>query len=130
MKFPLFHAVLAPIATTILATPLKDRAVDLGLVTLFEKVAIPSKWTAAGTPSSSTMMGMQIALKQNNIAGLQAKLLDIASPKSQNYGKWLSREEMEAYTSPSNESVQAVTAWLGLYGISSDMIFYPTPDWM
>jgi tripeptidyl-peptidase-1 len=123
-------AILASLTATTFASPLLQRAADFGPSTVFEKANIPKKWTPAGAPSAQATMTMQIALKQNNIAGLQAKLADIANPKSPNYGKWLSKQDMETYTSPSTESVQAVTAWLATYGVSSKAITQPTPDWM
>lgn len=130
MIYSFKSAILACLTATTCASPLLQRAADFGPSTVFEKVNIPKKWTPAGAPSSQATMTMQIALKQNNIAGLQAKLADVANPKSPNYGKWLSKQEMETYTSPSNESVQAVTAWLVSNGISADGITQPTPDWM
>jgi len=123
-------AILACLTATTCASPLLQRAADFRPSTVFEKVNIPKRWALAGAPNAQATMTMQIALKQSNIAGLQSKLADISNPKSTNYGKWLSRKEMEVYTSPSSESVQAVTTWLATYGISSKAISQPTPDWM
>ncbi|UNI22942.1 Tripeptidyl-peptidase I [Purpureocillium takamizusanense] len=76
------------------------------------------------------VMNMQIALKQGNMGALQSKLQDISNPKSPNYGKWLSKEELEGFTRPSEESVKMVKLWLSSYDIHERDITQTTPDWL
>lgn len=76
------------------------------------------------------MVTLQIGLKQADIKGLQKRLMDAAHPDSSSYGKWLSKAEMEKYTSPSQQSVDMVKVWLGAHGIFDNSISRPTPDWM
>lgn len=79
---------------------------------------IPARWSTAGKADQGAMMTASIGLKQNNIQGLQAKLLDISNPASKNYGKWLTQKEVEAYTAPNPADVAAVKAWLASAGIT------------
>lgn len=89
-----------PVAPSVLAT--------LGEHSVLEKVTIPSEWSHAGSPHPESVMNMQIGLKQSNMAGLQKKLLEVSHPDHASYGKWLSKDDMEQYTKPSQESVALV----------------------
>lgn len=89
---------------------------------------IPANWIDKGLAPSSDNIRAQIGLKQSNVAGLQAKLLDISDPRSKNYGKWLSKDEVNAFTAPPTENVEAIKAWLSSAGITD--ISTPSPDWI
>ncbi|KAM3430033.1 hypothetical protein NHJ13734_007916 [Beauveria thailandica] len=89
---------------------------------------LPSSWVATGAADSNAVIKAQIGIKQNNIKGLQDKLDDIANPDSPNYGKWLSKEDVDKYTAPAEADVAAVEAWLVSSGITD--ITMPTNDWL
>ncbi|KAI0823318.1 family S53 protease-like protein [Trametes gibbosa] len=74
--------------------------------------AAPPGYTTSGTPHPDTVLQLRVALKQSNPQGLVDKLYDVSTPGSVNYRKFLSKAEVENYTSPSVESLAAVTAWL------------------
>ncbi|KAK8148370.1 hypothetical protein G3M48_010347 [Beauveria asiatica] len=80
---------------------------------------VPAQWTTEGRAPGETVIKARIGVKQNNIEGLQQKLLDIAHPNSANYGKWLSKEEVEKYTAPADSHVAAVKAWLASAGVNN-----------
>ena len=101
-----------------------------GPMALKEQVKIPNGWADKGAPSANIALKMQIALKQQDMTGLEQTFLDVSNPKSPNYGKWLSKEELEKYTSPSSETVQAVTTWLTSNGIPAGLIKQTSPDWL
>lgn len=101
-----------------------------GQMALKEQVKIPNGWADKGAPSADIALKMQIALKQRDMNGLQRTFLDASNPKSPNYRKWLSKEELEKYTSPSSETVKAVTTWLTSNGISASSITHISPDWL
>ncbi|TVY73360.1 putative tripeptidyl-peptidase SED2 [Lachnellula suecica] len=111
-------ALVSLLASLVAATPLSKRDINLGPITLKENVTLPSSWISQGSPKPESQANLQIALKQNNIAGLQRKLLDISNPESADYGKWLSVEEIEAYTTPSQATTDIVKTWLALTGIA------------
>ncbi|KAK2608358.1 hypothetical protein QQS21_003043 [Conoideocrella luteorostrata] len=126
-----YTTVVALIAAFAEANPLNVGAsVNLGPSSLLEKVKVPSQWKSSGTPNPKTLMKMQIGLKQKDMAGLQKKLMDISDPNSANYGKWLSKEELESYTAASEESVKQVKTWLATFGIKDGDISRPTADWI
>ncbi len=102
----------------------------LGGQSILEKVTVPSEWTHVGTPQPESIMTMQIGLKQADMAGLQKKLLEISHPDHADYGKWLSKDDMENYTKPSSQSIDMVKTWLSAFGIDGSSISQPTPDWM
>ena len=108
------------------ATPLND----FGPASVLEKVNVPSHWSRTGNINPDAVLKMQIGLKQNNIKGLQAKLLDVSSPDSQNYGKWLSKEDVDAFTKPNENSLRLVKLWLAAHGLAEHAISHPTPDWL
>ncbi|KAH7102680.1 subtilisin-like protein [Auriculariales sp. MPI-PUGE-AT-0066] len=62
---------------------------------------------------------MAIRLTQGNPAGLDSALADVSDPNSPNYGKWLSREQIAAFTKPSSETLAAVTKWLGTHNVTA-----------
>ncbi|TFK88152.1 subtilisin-like protein [Polyporus arcularius HHB13444] len=66
------------------------------------------------------MLRLTIALPQNNATGLQASLLDVSDPTSENYGHHLSKSEVEQLVAPKAESSKAVSDWLSKNGISPD----------
>ena len=67
------------------------------------------------------------------IAAFEATLLDRSSPKSKNYGKWLSLEEIQAMRSPDEDKVAAVLKYVESFGATArvsklrDMIHVEVP---
>lgn len=121
--------VLAAFAATAAAAPSTLHSL-FGLPELLEKVAQPATWTHAGKAPAHELLNLQIALKQANIDGLQAALDDISDHASPNYGKWLSKEQIHAFTSPTEEAVDAIRSWLKAAGVQDDAISHPSPDWI
>lgn len=119
-------AILASLASLIVASPVDT---TIGKLALFHKLkAVPSQWQERGQANKDATIKAQIGLKQSNIDGLQAKLLDVANPESPNYGKWLSKEEVAKFTAPPEGHVDAVKAWLAANGIHD--VNQPTNDWI
>ncbi|RPD54225.1 family S53 protease-like protein [Lentinus tigrinus ALCF2SS1-7] len=72
------------------------------------------------SPSSSIQL--TLVLPPTNIDGLHTALYDVSDPKSANYGKYLSKAEVEAFVAPKPDSVKAVTDWLGQHNIHSQTV--------
>ncbi|RPD54237.1 family S53 protease [Lentinus tigrinus ALCF2SS1-7] len=70
-------------------------------------------------PSSS--LQLTLVLPPTNIDGLHAALYDVSDPKSPNYGKHLSKAEVEAFVAPKPDSVKAVTDWLTQHNIHAQV---------
>ncbi|KZT41769.1 family S53 protease [Sistotremastrum suecicum HHB10207 ss-3] len=79
----------------------------------------PEGFVHAGTPSPDTELTFRIGLVQNNIAGLQEKLLVISDPASATYGQWMSTEEIVEFTKPSAATDAAVKEWLAENGLTA-----------
>ncbi|KAI0716532.1 peptidase S8/S53 domain-containing protein [Earliella scabrosa] len=70
------------------------------------------------SPDSETPIQLTIALPQRNIEALHRAVLDISDPDSSNYGRHLSKSEVQQLVSPEEESTEAVTGWLERNGIT------------
>lgn len=125
--FRLSAAVAALIVSAAQASPL---AASLGSPSLFDRISQPASWTPSGNANPDTMLQMAIGLKQGNMQGLEEKLLDVSNPASANYGKWLSKAELEAYTRPSDESLRLVKQWLAAHNLTGSALTQTTPDWI
>lgn len=63
---------------------------------------------------------MRIGLKQSNLDKGPQWLMDVSHPKSENYGKhWTSEEIIDAFR-PADDTVEAVKQWLKDNGISEE----------
>ncbi|PCH35756.1 subtilisin-like protein [Wolfiporia cocos MD-104 SS10] len=91
--------------------------------------SIPTGYTLTGPASSDAMIDLRIALVQNDTAGLIDALYDVSTPSSSDYGKHLSKEEVEASVTPKAESVSAVHSWLNENGVNATTIS-PAGDWL
>lgn len=59
------------------------------------------------------------AIKQQNTDKLEATFWDVSNPKSKNYGKFLSLDELTAMIAPSNEALTAIETFLQSHGITN-----------
>lgn len=119
---------LAAIVGAASASPVSSNA---GPLAVFDQLkAVPKAWTSHGAANKEATIKAQIGLKQSNIKELQAKLLDISNPRSENYGKWMTKEEVNALTAPPKANVEAVKAWLIASGIKESDISAPSSDWL
>ncbi|KAL6306871.1 family S53 protease [Sparassis latifolia] len=94
-----------------------------------KRESIPTGFTFTGSPSSDTLLDLRIALVQSNPAGLVDALYDVSTPSSQNYGKYLTKEEAAQFVSPTSETAAAVNSWLQANDITATAIT-PAADWL
>ncbi|KAJ7339854.1 family S53 protease [Mycena albidolilacea] len=66
---------------------------------------------SAAAPAEQELT-LRIALKQNNIVGLQTELYKVSDPASEFYGKHLTLEEVAKFVKPTNDTLAAVSSWL------------------
>jgi tripeptidyl-peptidase-1 len=62
-------------------------------------------------------MTLQVGLALENTENLEAKLKDLSTPGSPNYGKWLTKEEVDALFPPTDGASAVVTSWLRSHGV-------------
>ncbi|KAF8523352.1 family S53 protease-like protein [Hysterangium stoloniferum] len=90
-----------------------------------ERAEIPPHYTYTGEAlATNTVLKLEMAIVSNDIAGLRRVVEDVSEPHSSRYGKYLSKEEVEAYLQPSQKAFSAVDKWLKTYGIVPQKITY------
>ena len=88
------------------------------LAAVHEKLAAaPNGWSPVVSTKALGSRTFTVALK-DDLQGLEEKLLDVSTPGSPNYGKFLSKSEVDALFPPSEEGANKVVAWLKGSGIS------------
>ena len=80
---------------------------------------VPSGWTHIGAPAGDDTMILQIALTQQNLDQLDAKIMAVSTPGSASYGKYMEAEDVAALLAPSSDASPAVLAWLKDAGITN-----------
>lgn len=87
---------------------------------LVEQLAtVPTGWMQVGAPSESDTMILQIALVQQNLDQLDAKILAVSTPGSASYGQYMDGEAVAAMLAPSADASPAVLAWLEGAGVTN-----------
>jgi tripeptidyl-peptidase-1 len=70
-------------------------------------------WSRHPTPVDvSTELPFVISLTQRNLPELKKRAAAVSTPNSDEYGKFLSREQVQALTAPAPSHIRSVTAWL------------------
>ncbi|KAI0294269.1 family S53 protease [Multifurca ochricompacta] len=90
---------------------------------------VPDGFTSKGPAPGDQTLQLRIALVQNDIEGLQNKLLDVSTPSSAQYGQWLSKEEVGAFMTPKPETTTVVNEWLSANGLNPTVLS-PFGDWI
>ncbi|KAJ7500360.1 subtilisin-like protein, partial [Mycena galericulata] len=80
---------------------------------------VPAGFVQSGPAPGSQVLNLSINLASNDLAGLENALNAAAAPTSSSYGQWLSKEQVEAFARPSDETTAAVSQWLSDNGIES-----------
>ncbi|KAH9926610.1 family S53 protease-like protein [Epithele typhae] len=89
----------------------------------------PTTFTSLGAAPADMVLTVKVQVAQNDIAGLEKALMDVSTPGNALYGQHLSKEELESYTAPKAESLDAVTAWLKENDIEASSAS-PAGDWL
>ncbi|KAJ7041982.1 subtilisin-like protein [Mycena alexandri] len=116
--------LVAAALTIVSAKPLNDN-----LIVHERREAVPEGFAAVGAAPATQTLNLRVNLVQNNLAGLEAAVNAAADPSSASYGQWLSKEAVEAFARPSDETTAAVTQWLSDNGIESTPIS-AAGDWL
>ncbi|KAJ7290164.1 family S53 protease [Mycena rebaudengoi] len=101
-------AYFVAVALTLVSSkPLSD-----SLVVHERRSAAPSGFVLSGAAPAEQTLNLRINLVQNDLPGLESAIYAASTPGSPAYGKWLSKEEVEAFARPSADTTAAVTQWL------------------
>ncbi|KAH8992221.1 subtilisin-like protein [Lactarius akahatsu] len=90
---------------------------------------VPEGFTNKGPAPGDVTLRFRIALVQNDTQGLQTKLMDVSTPRSPQYGQWLSKEEVGTFVTPKRETATAVNEWLATNGLNATVLS-PFGDWI
>lgn len=104
----LFPVLIATLAT---ASPLSSLATKHSIDT------VPSGWERQAAAPADHSLQLHIRLSEQNMDRLQERLLEVSDPEHPDYGKHLSKEELDALTAPTTAAVDSVSKWLASNGI-------------
>ncbi|KAJ3741833.1 subtilisin-like protein [Lentinula detonsa] len=94
-----------------------------------KRESAPSGFVHLSSAPDDQMINMRINLAMRNQSGLEAALEKASSPTSPNFREWLTKEQVESFAAPTNETVNAVTEWLSSFNIISTPAT-PAGDWI
>ena len=95
-------------------------AESLGSYRIFESTEIPAPWVLKEDThvDKNLSFKLRIHLKNQNRDSFQQKVFDISTPDHPEYGRHLSRSEVNHLLAPPTESFDLVKSWLGEQGLS------------
>jgi tripeptidyl-peptidase-1 len=73
---------------------------------------VPAGWSLHRRADPDALIPLKLSLTQSNLDKLETILMDIADPRSINYGKHWSPAQVKDTFRPSKETFDAVRAWL------------------
>jgi len=79
---------------------------------------LPTGWTSLERSHPDTKLELTIAVRQQNTAELERRLMEVSTPGSQSYGQHLTNEEVHALVAPTAQDAQAVAAFLTSHGLT------------
>ncbi|KAK7024068.1 subtilisin-like protein [Favolaschia claudopus] len=121
--------LVSTLVTTLLLTAVTGKPTTSRLVVHDRRAAPPVGFVHSGAAPANKALKLRVNLVQNDIAGLERALNAASFPESPSYGQWLSKEDVEAFARPSEETTAAVTQWLSSHGVESTTLT-PAGDWI
>lgn len=91
---------------------------------------IPAGFVRSGTPSASQVLTLRLNLVSSNLEGLASALDAASDPASPTFRQWLSKEDVESYARPTQETIDSVNEWLSSNGITVAGPLTAAYDWM
>ncbi|KAK9783708.1 putative Peptidase S8/S53 domain-containing protein [Seiridium cardinale] len=86
----------------------------------------PAGWRRERRAEPAEKIELSIELRQPGLAELKSRLAAISDPNNVDYGKHLTKDEVDAYQQPDAHALRAVTSWLKDSGIISTRIEGPS----
>lgn len=83
---------------------------------------LPLGWELKAAAPSDMTIDMHIGLKEENMAKLEKIAYEVSDPDHFNYGKHLSKAEIDSMTAPTQETVDAVSKWLSSHGVDAGKV--------
>ncbi|KAI0378654.1 tripeptidyl-peptidase [Hypomontagnella monticulosa] len=94
---------------------------------VMDKLAsVPKGWSEVRQASPDEPVTLRVGLQQQHAAALEQAVIEISTPGHPNYGMHMSRDQVKAYTAPTEKSVSSVVSWLAESGVKSSV----NNDWI
>lgn len=84
--------------------------------------SIPAGWQVKTPAPADHKLDLHIRLKEQNLDQLAQRTLAVSDPEHEDYGKHLTKAEVDALTAPTKETVDAVEQWLSAHGINAGKV--------
>lgn len=114
ISFRIFLAIFAVVTVTVGAVARIQMEPDISVFSSKRWIQLTQP-PAAGATISATF-----ALKRSSdkSAKIEETLMDLSTPTSNNYGKWLSKEQAKELVAASEEQLKTVTDFVESYGVT------------
>ncbi|KAJ7167986.1 family S53 protease-like protein [Mycena filopes] len=109
---------LASLVLAVAAKPMNHRA----MVVHETRPEPPAGFVHSGVAPAAKELTLRIALKPNNIAGLETALYAVSDPASALYGQHLTPDEVAEFVKPTDETLTVVNEWLSENDITSTAV--------
>ncbi|KAJ7511084.1 family S53 protease [Mycena galericulata] len=106
---------LASLLLIVSAKPMDRRAMAVHE----SRDAVPNGFVNSGPAPATKELTLHVALKPNNISGIETTLYAVSDPASALYGQYLTQDEVATFVKPTDATISAVSEWLSENGISS-----------
>ncbi|KAJ7779427.1 family S53 protease-like protein [Mycena maculata] len=111
-------AFVASLLLIAAAKPMEPRT-----MAVHEARAEPARgFVLSGPAPAATELKLRIALRPNNIAGLETALYAVSDPASALYGQHLTAAEVAEFVKPTEETLSVVSEWLSENDITSTSV--------
>ncbi|KAJ7035833.1 peptidase S8/S53 domain-containing protein [Mycena alexandri] len=100
-----------------------------GFVVLERRDNPPNGFLRVGPSPPATILNLRLALTQNDMAGLQETVYDVSTPGNARYGQYLSKEQVEGFVAPSQDTLNGVNSWLKTNNLTSSPLT-AAGDWI
>ncbi|KAG2119251.1 peptidase S8/S53 domain-containing protein [Suillus cothurnatus] len=91
----------------------------------------PSGWYKHAPAPKHHILELKIALPQPKFPELEQHLWEVSDPSHTRYGAYLSKQDTEALMAPHSETLDLVSEWLALHGMTEeDVIRSSARDWV
>jgi tripeptidyl-peptidase-1 len=126
LSFALFLGPAAALALGPASTAIDE---DYGPYEVVEKVnQIPTEWTYRGPADGDDLLNLRLVIRSEADHDLAAKLTSISSPESPDYGNHLTQEQLAAFVSPSDETIEFINSWLSSFSSVSNISYINHPS--
>ncbi|KAI2602559.1 tripeptidyl-peptidase [Hypoxylon sp. NC1633] len=83
--------------------------------------SVPKGWTEVRRATPDELVSLRVGLQQQHAVALEQAVLEVSTPGHPNYGMHMTRDQVRAYTAPTEKSVSSVLGWLTGSGIRSSV---------